>query len=181
MKWVKTELFLKKNGGQSKKSPEKHQVHETIKILETTRQEFIQKCISLYHKGHSTPQIAKLLRVGRSTVRDTLVKANVPIRNQYTNFKDLASKKNVKMKVAPFGFCYLQGSLVPNPNEHEAFLLIHQLWKSNTPPVQIVKTLNLKKLLTRHAKQWNRASVIRVIERFNDPSLRVYDDHYEIK
>lgn len=170
-----------KNGGQTGKSPEPLQTHEIIKVSDTTREEFNAKCISLYQKGHSTPEIARLLRVGRSTVRDALVKANVKIRNQFTNFKDLASKKNVKMKVAPFGFCYLQGRLVANPNEHEAFLLIHQLWKCNTPPVEIVKALNKKKLRPRKAKQWNRASVVRTIERFSDPSLIVSDDHYEIK
>lgn len=49
--------------------------------------------------------------------------------------------------------------------------LIHELWKSGINPNRIADQLNEKKIKPRCAQKWNRNSIVKIINRFENKSV----------
>ena len=85
--------------------------------------------------------ISKQTGKAKSVIRDNLVKAGVELRDKVA--VPISKMKAEKGKTGirpPYGFCYFQGSIVPDPKEYENLMLIYRLWKLNTNPNRISDT-----------------------------------------
>jgi hypothetical protein len=94
----------------------------------------------------------------------------------------VAAKKLGKQNIRPFfGFRYFQGEIVPDQNEYETLLLIHQLWKQGQNPNAIAELLNAKKVPARSAKKWSRNSIVLIISRFEKRLITFKGAKYELR
>ena len=121
---------------------------------------------ALYDQGHSIEDVARLLGLSFSTVRRQLVKLRVTfrpnksvsfIRNQRQTFKSGAP--------APYGYCYLDGSLQKDAREYPVLQIIEKQRQIGRTPTEIARYLHNRKFKTRHGKVWNQALVFNVLQR----------------
>lgn len=137
--------------------------------------------MELYVNGLSIAEIGKRLGKGKTVVRNALAKQGVETRPKISRtFSSKGSAKGKTNLTLPFGFRYFQGEIVPDQQEHEAMLIIHQLWRTQTNPNKIAETLNSKKIAPRRAALWNRNSINRIIERFSNGTVILTDSSYEL-
>lgn len=61
--------------------------------------------------------------------------------------------------------------MIPDPKEFVNLQLIHELWKTGTNPNRISDNLNAKKIRPRCAQKWNRNSIVKIINRFENKSV----------
>lgn len=128
---------------------------------------------ALYEQGHSVNDIADLLGLAYSTVRDRLERQQVTLRpgksvsflnNQRQTFKNSAPP--------PFGFCYLEGQLQKDPREYPVLQIIEKQRQQGRSPTEIARFLSDKGFKTRHGKSWLQAHVFKIIQRLKTQPLK---------
>lgn len=126
--------------------------------------------------------ISKQTGKAKSVIRDNLVKAGVELREKVAvPISKMKAEKGKTSIRPPYGFCYFQGSIVPDPKEYENLMLIYRLWKLNTNPNRISDTLNEKKIRPRTAKLWNRNSIVNILTRFEQKQIAFKGGQLELR
>lgn len=152
--------------------PELSQVHRKTTFSGAERQRVFENLVDLYTNGLSLSDIAKQTGKPKTTIRSLLVKAGVRIRSSVPAPFSSAIRDSAKTNAAPyFGFCFFQGQVIPDPKEFVILQLIHELWKSGANPNRIADRLNEKKIRPRCAQKWNRNSIVKIINRFENKSV----------
>lgn len=140
------------------------------------------KIAELYQKGNSFRDIQKLVGLSKTTVRDTLLKLQIPIRpifNETQRATQLqAGKKNVK---PPYGFAYLEGQVVRHPKEYPTLLRIVGLWKKGRSLNSIATELNEKRVPSPMGKSWSFNSIDNIIKRIKNGHLVQVGEQYELR
>lgn len=164
--------LIGKIGSGNQYLPELSQVHRKTAFSGAERQRVFENLVDLYSNGLSLSDIAKQTGKPKTTIRSALVKAGVRIRSSVPAPFSSAIRDSAKTNAAPyFGFCFFQGQVIPDPKEFVNLQLIHELWKSGINPNRIAEKLNAKKIRPRCAQKWNRNSIIKIINRFENKSV----------
>jgi hypothetical protein len=170
------------NGSLSHTLPELLQTHRTIELLEAQRLSISKNLVELYHQGLSLSDLSKQIGLAKSTVRDELVRAGITFRPAASlSVADATTTKGKGNMPPPYGFCYFQGKIVPDPREHGNLLLIRKLWKSEANPNRIANVLNEKKIKPRIASAWNRNSVVNILTRFENGQFKLKGGQIEFR
>ena len=161
-----------KIGSERHYLPELSQVHRKTTFSGAERQRVFENLVDLYTNGLSLSDIAKQTGKPKTTIRSLLVKAGVRIRSSVPAPFSSAIRDSAKTNAAPyFGFCFFQGQVIPDPKEFVILQLIHELWKSGINSNRIADQLNAKKIRPRSAQKWNRNSIVKIINRFENKSV----------
>lgn len=173
----------KEIGRPSHPISELFQIHEIIELPGCDRPRINDDFVELYENGMSLRDIARVTGKAKNTVRDALQRTEVELRPKVTLSTVEAKGARHKSNVRPFyGFCYFQGSVVPDQREFENLILVHRLWKSGANPNRIAETLNSRKVPARSAKVWNRNTVVNIITRFENKTVVIKKDgSYELR
>ncbi len=158
------------------------QVHKKIELFEYDKQAISDLYTQLYNKGLSLADISKQTGKAKSVIRDNLVKAGVELRDKVAvPISKMKAEKGKTSIRPPYGFCYFQGNIVPDPKEYENLMLIYRLWKLNTNPNRISDTLNAKKIRPRAAKLWNRNCIVNILTRFEQKQIVLKGGQLELR
>ncbi len=172
----------RKFGSLDHRLPELFQIHKKIELFEYDKQAIIESYAQLYNKGLSLADISKQTGKAKSVIRDNLVRAGVELRDKVAvPISKLKAEKGKTSIRPPYGFCYFQGRIVPDPKEYENLMLIYRLWKLNTNPNRISDTLNEKKIRPRAAKFWNRNSIVNILTRFEQKQIALKGGQLELR
>ncbi len=130
--------------------------------------------VKLYENGWSLREISKHYGCCKNRVRAQLLKAGITLREKAR----LATHKQRLMRghgggSAYFGFCYLQGQLVPDPREYPTLLTIHRLWSENISVREITRRMNHAKIPSRTGRKWNWAVVNAIVERLKANEITI--------
>ena len=111
-------------------------------------------------------EIAALTGTPKTTVRETLTRAGLVLRSFKSGSNVSSQDPNAKRSGrAPYGFGYLEGSLVKDPKEYPVVQKIIHLWQSGKGQRAIAQILNDQKISTRHGKRWSHGVVGTVLKR----------------
>lgn len=147
--------------------PELLQVHKNIELSAAHAMGISENFADLYAKGLSLSDISKQTGIAKTTVRSTLIRNGIKLRENLAAPISVSVQTTGKNNAQPyFGFCYFQGELVPHQQEYNTLKLIYNLWKLKSNPNSIANQLNEKKLPPRSALNWNRNSIINITTRF---------------
>ena len=161
-----------KIGRQVHYLPELLQVHRKTMFSGAEKLRVFENLVDLYNNGLSFSDIAKQTGKPKTTIRSALVRAGVRIRSSIPAPFSSAIRDSAKTNAATyFGFCFFQGQVIPDPKEFVNLQLIHELWKNGTNPNRIADRLNEKKIPPRCAQKWNRNSIVKIINRFENKSV----------
>lgn len=134
--------------------------HDFIELSPRTPARIIEKCTPLYEKGLSLRDIEERTGIAKSTIRETLIKNGFALRNPINdNASKIDNKRTKRGGSTPFGYAYLDGTLLMDPKEQIAIRKILNLWKSGKSYQAIADELNDKKISTRSGKPWIRSVV----------------------
>lgn len=141
--------------------------HRIIRFSGYESQRINQEIIEFYQSGMSIREVAKLTNKSFGKVNSILRKAGIELRpNRSISFRrgyKLKGKQNI---LPPYGFCYFQGKVIPDPREYDNLLVIYRLWQKKQTPNAIMRHLNSKQIPARKASNWNRNSVVLILKRF---------------
>ncbi len=131
-----------------------------------TKQGISKNIIFLYEKGYSIQAISTKLKIPKTTARDRLLKAGIPLRTHSNGqLKNKICPRIKSIKTAPYGFCLVQGQLQPDPKEQANLQLILNWWQQGMSHCDIARTLNGKKIKPRKAKEWSQPTIGYIIKR----------------
>ena len=159
-------LSLSKFGGGRVSIGEHPIPHDFIELSPKTKARIIEKCAPLYEKGLSIRDISSQTGIPKTTVRETLVKSGMALRNPMNgNASKIDSKQTKRGGHTQFGYAYLDGQLIIDPKEQLALRKILKLHKSGKSNQAIADELNCQKVPTRSGKPWIRSVVRSIIRR----------------
>lgn len=158
------------------------QTHRKISLSQRQRQRVSEDFAALYQKGLSISDIAEQTGKPKSTIRDALLRAGITLRTAVSQPATQSWKGDGKgSQRPPYGFCYFQGEVVPDQREYKNLLLIHRLWTEGVNPNAIADRLTSLKVPARNAPEWNRNSVLNILKRFENKSIVITGDRYELR
>ena len=157
------------------------QPHVIIELPKYKLKRITDEFIEFYKKGLSLRDIAKETGKAKSTVRKKLIQAGIELRPKVMLSTITAWRTRRKGSRPCYGFCFYQGLLVADQKEYPVLLRIHSLWRGGGKPTSITNDLNSKKLPARGAPVWRRGSVGRIINRFENKSISIKGDQYELR
>lgn len=106
------------------------------------------------------------LHIPKTTARKVLIEDGVGIRTSANNqSKCQSSPLGMKSGSTPYGFTYLEGKLVIDPNEYKNVLEIYRLRQKEKSFRAIARSLNERGCRTRLAKKWTNEIIKRVYDR----------------
>ncbi|MCM2279066.1 MAG: hypothetical protein NDJ89_13405, partial [Oligoflexia bacterium] len=98
--------------------------HDSIAIPFLTDEGIIAEVALLYCSGLGIPQISKRLKIARSTVRNKLTRAGISFQEEKGIQNPLSKRNSGKPRWnSPYGLMYVDGKLVPHPQEFEVLRL----------------------------------------------------------
>lgn len=129
----------------------------------------------------SLSDLAQQTGMAQSTVREILIRAGVELRSRSAVPVATALRESGKRNILPyFGFCYIQGKVVPDQREYANLQTIYNLWKKGMNPNAIASELNSKKVPPRSASEWNRNSVVNILKRFETKVISLKGGRLEL-
>ncbi len=156
--------------------------HDFIHLTFSNSPDLDAKIADLYQKGNSFREIAKLVDLSKTKVRDTLIRLQIPIRAAHQETQRATQvkvgKKNIK---PPYGFAYFEGRVVKHPKEYPMLLQIINLWKKGRPLNSIATELNGKRIPSPMGKSWSWNSIDNIIKRIKNGHLVQAGDGYELR
>ena len=114
----------------------------------------------------SLREIAKQIDLPRTTIKAALNAGGLPIRaTTETEKSEPNGSRPMKTGGVSYGYAYLEGRPVKEPQEYKVVLQIQNLWQSGKGCSAIANTLNDQKILTLGSKGWAKGIVSRIIKR----------------
>jgi DNA invertase Pin-like site-specific DNA recombinase len=140
--------------------------HDFIRFVPKNKENIFLKCLPLYEQGISLNEIARQTGFAKSTVRDALTSTGLPLRKN-KSAKKLETKRQIIVKggAVPYGYAYLEGKLLVDPNEYKIVLDIYRQWQKAQSYRAIARYLNGKSITTRAGKEWTNEIIKRIIDR----------------
>ncbi|NUN06639.1 MAG: recombinase family protein, partial [Bdellovibrio sp.] len=139
--------------------------HDFIELSLKTPARIFEKCAPLYEKGLSIRDIEERTGIPKSTVRETLKKSGMVLRNPLNgnaiNIDRLHTKRGGH---TPYGYAYLDGQLIIDPKEQIIVRKIMKLHQSGLSGNAITKELSHQKIPSRTGKSWSPCVVRRIIK-----------------
>jgi transposase-like protein len=156
--------------------------HDFIHLAFFNSSDVDAKIADLYKNGNSFRDIAKVVELSKTKVRDILIRLRIPIRSSLQESRRATQvkvgKKNIK---PPYGFVYLEGRVVKHPKEYPVLLQIISLWKKGRPLNSIATYLNVKRIPSPMGKSWSWNSIDNIIKRIKNGHLVQTGDGYELR
>lgn len=154
-----------KFGGGEVSISEPHHHHDFIELSLRTPERIYEKCAPLYEKGLSIRDIEEQTGIPKSTVRETLKKNGITLRNPLNgNARHIDRLHNKRGGHTPYGYAYLDGQLIVDPKEQIIVRKIMKLHQSGLSGNAIAKELNRQKIPSRTGKSWSPCVVRRIIK-----------------
>lgn len=161
------------SGGPRPTVHKKYQPHDTIAICNLSKRGISEKVAQLYAAGHSLLYISERLNISRWKARTLLQERETPLRSQVVDPKTKTKKPmDLSPKVAPYGYCLIDGKLVSDPKEQSIIQIIERHWRNGMSHRAITKKLNGQKFRPRRAKTWSQALVSSIIKRLQNPKTQ---------
>jgi hypothetical protein len=155
-----------KNGRRKHPNCINGQPLEYISFTSSRKEAIIEKVAPLYERGLSLKQIAQETKIPKTSVRDALIAGGVSLRPHTSLAARLPAKaRQMRIGVAPYGFCWFQGRLVADPKEMEIVQLIIRLWQEEQTYSAITRHLNELRKRTRCGGKWDHSLVRNIILR----------------
>ena len=155
-----------KNGGTEVSTDEPFYQHDFIELSSRTPSRIYEKCAPLYESGLSIRDIEEQTGIPKTTVRETLRKKGMALRNPLNgNSKTIDGTKNKRSGHPPYGYAYLDGHLLVDPKEQIIVRKILKLHQSVPSGNAIVRELNNQKIPSRNGKSWCPSVVRGIINR----------------
>lgn len=125
----------------------------------------------LYEIGLSLREISDRLRIPKTAVRDALIVNGVSLRSHSPVTADLSNRaRKIRIGIPPFGFSWLRGRLVVDPNEIEVVQLVIELWRSGQTYAAITRRMNELGKVNRAGGKWDHSLVRSIVRRHkNNP------------
>ena len=152
-------------GGPSHWINEHHNHHDFIELSPRTPARIYEKCAPLYEKGLSIRDIEAATGIPKSTVRETLTKSGMSLRNPLNgNARHIDRLHTKRCGHTPYGYAYLDGQLLIDPKEQIIVRKILKLHQSGMSGNAIATELNHQKIPSRTGKTWRPCVVRRIIK-----------------
>jgi hypothetical protein len=166
-KRLKSEQFESAEyGGAEVSTGEPFYQHDFIELSPRTPSRIYEKCAPLYDNGLSIRDIEERTGIPKTTVRETLMKNAMTLRNpQSGNPSKIDGTKNKRGGHKPFGYAYLDGQLLVDPKEQMIVRKIIKLHHSGLSGNAIARELNRQKIPSRNGKSWSPSVVREIIKR----------------
>ena len=140
--------------------------HDIIRFFPQTKDRIYEVCAPLYDQGLSLREIERQTGFAKTSIGETLRSRGLPLRRAKPIRKNqTASPKGMRSGVVPYGYAYLEGQLVVDPNQYKVVLRMVKLWHSGKSFIAIAKDLNDQKIPTRMGKRWTHSVVARIVRR----------------
>ncbi len=153
----------KSSGGAEVSTDEPFYQHDFIELSPRTPSRIYEKCAPLYESGLSIRDIEERTGIPKTTVRETLKKKGMALRNPLNgNASTIDRTKSKRGGHTPYGYAYLDGQLLIDPKEQIIVRKILKLNQSGLSGNAISRELNNQKLPSRNGKSWS-PSVVRGI------------------
>ena len=154
------------NGGPEVSTDEPFYQHDFIELSPRTPKRIYEKCAPLYESGLSIRDIEERTGIPKTTVRETLKKNGMALRNpQGGNASKINNTKNKRGGHTPYGYAYLDGQLLVAPKEQVIVRKILKLHHSGLSRNAIARDLNNQKIPSRNSKSWSPSVVREIIKR----------------
>ena len=156
---------LEINGGREVTINEPLYAHDFIEISARTPSRIYEECAPLYESGLSIRDIEERTGIPKSTVRETLKKNGMALRNPLNGNAIHIDRLHTKRGGhTPHGYAYLDGQLIIDPKEQIIVRKIMKLHQSGLSGNAIAKELNRQKIASRTGKSWSPCVVRRIIK-----------------
>lgn len=153
-------------GGGEVSTDEPFYQHDFIELSPRTPSRIYEKCAPLYARGFSIRDIEERTGIPKTTVRETLKKNGMALRNPLNgNASKIDRTKNKRGGHTPYGYAYLDGQLLLDPKEQIIVRKILKLHHSGLSGNAITRELNNQKTPTRNGKSWSPSVVREIIKR----------------
>lgn len=154
---------------------ENRSIHDFIELFPRTPSRIYEECAPLYESGLSIRDIEERTGIPKSTVRETLKKSGMALRNPLNGNAIHIDRLHTKRGGhTPYGYAYLDGQLIIDPKEQIIVRKILKLHQSGLSGNAIAKELNRQKIPSRTGKSWSPCVVRRIIKinQSNKPNNR---------
>ena len=156
---------LAMNGGPRHWISEHQNHHDFIELSPRTPSRIYEECAPLYESGLSIRDIEERTGIPKSTVRETLKKNGMALRNPLNGNAIHIDRLHTKRGGhTPYGYAYLDGKLLLDPKEQIIVRKILKLHQSGLSGNAIAKELNHQKVPSRTGKSWSPCVVRRIIK-----------------
>ncbi len=157
--------FMFCDGGRTQWTGEHRNHHDFIELSIKTPARIFEKCAPLYESGLSIRDIEERTGIPKSTVRETLKKNGMALRNPLNgNAIHIDGLHTKRGGHTPYGHAYLDGKLLLDPKEQIIVRKILKLHQSGLSGNAIAKELNHQKVPSRTGKSWSPCVVRRIIK-----------------
>lgn len=143
--------------------------HDFISHSNLTNETLFKNSSALYSEGYSLRAIGQKLRVPKSTLRDCLIRGGTELRPHSLKKRIEPIPKKNAIRNAPYGTFIFEGKLHKNSKEQMIIKRILGLKSAGLDLTQIAKFLNQESIRPRKAKEWNQATIGKIIKRINNP------------
>ena len=143
--------------------------HDIIRVSSKITKLNLPEFRRLYTQGLSLREIGQRTGFTKNTVQRALKADGVVIRD----FKNCCNQKHDLTKVrrsgnTPFGYTYLEGQLVVDPQEYKLVLDIYRQWQSGKSFRAIARNLNGRGEATRFGKSWKHEVIKNIVKNHED-------------
>ncbi len=140
--------------------------HDFIHLTFRNYDEHLQKVAELYKQENSLREIARVVDLSKTKVRDLVLRAGVPLRSYRNEKGQLVLGARGKRNVKPsYGFWFLNGVVQQHPKEYLIVLEITERWKVGQSMNSIATWLNRKGIKLRRNVKWSWNSVKNIVSR----------------
>ena len=155
-----------KSGGPLPTVDKIFQPHDNISICRLTKRGITEKIVDLYESGESLLAISEQLRVSRWKARTLLQEKKIQLRSQEVDEKKPRKKPvDRTKKVAPYGYCLVNGKLMVDPKEQSVIQRIDSYCREGLSHRAIARKLNRQKFKPRRADTWSQTLVSSILKR----------------
>lgn len=120
----------------------------------------------------SISEISQRTGIKRTTIWATIKEFEKPAKrsdpSRYARWRKGNQRTGAR---PPYGFCILQGEVVPEPREYPTLLVIHRLWKRGAERMDILAELDERGLKSRTGNDWSYGVIRFIIERFESKGI----------
>ena len=163
--WLRANKRGEINGGGEVTINEPLYAHDFIELSPRTPSRIYEECAPLYESGLSIRDIEERIGIPKSTVRETLKKNGMALRNPLNGNAIHIDRLHTKRGGhTPYGYAYLDGQLIIDPKEQIIVRKIMKLHQSALSGNAIAKELNRQKIPSRTGKSWSPCVVRRIIK-----------------
>lgn len=156
--------------------------HDFIQLAIPNSPPFRRKAIELYEKGLYLREVSAELKVSKTKIRKTLLKADIRLREWTLDPKSANWRIRGKQARKPsYGFRYFEGVLTRDQREYPVLREILRRWKAGESLCSIAATLNGRGIPSAYKKTRSDNAVKYIVQRFKGGKLVEKGGEYELR